>query len=328
MMKRKRMAAWVMAVVTLFCMTTAAAAAPEAQVPAAQAQQAAKIADAKKLAYMDMAGAPEEMQARILEARKILVNSESWVVDGMDATVKNSDGTETPIPHFSDLFPGWDYAEIMKPSAAAASEAAGLVVPDAELAAKIAGAKKYAYIDLKTAPNEMWVNRVLNARRLVIDSESWVADGFDAVVVHADGTETKLPHFSELFPEDWELPVDQAAAKAAAEAKKAEQGQSRFRRVSCYLDYPDPDHFTSPFYQLVHQGSALETTVQQLPAGGTCNLGYTDMETGVSFLQRSRMEVGDTLRLSTNRNTEYFFGVRGSTFDVPGTGWFFVESVD
>ena len=325
-MKLKRMLACGLAIASLFCMTAAASAA--APKTAVQTQQDAKVAEAKKVAYMDVDNASEEMRTRILEARKTVINSESCVIDGMDATVQHSDGTETPVPHFSDLFPGWNYAEIMNPSVKAVRDEAALTGYDAQQAARIAEALKVAYIDLDTAPNEAWTNRILNARRTIIESEDWVADEFDAVVVHADGTETRLPHFSDLFP-DWDLPVDETIAKAAADSKRADTGaqmRSQSKEVSCYLNYPDPDHFTWPFYQLVHKGSSLETKVLILPVGGTCNLGYTDMDTGVSFLQRSRLVEGDTMRLKTNSGIDYNFGVRASTFDVPGSAWFLVES--
>lgn len=330
-MKLKRMLACGLAIASLLCMTTVASAvAPKTavEISAAQAQQAAKVADAKKFAYMDVNSAPEELRSRILEARRTLVNSESWVIDGMDAVVQHNDGTEMPVPHFSDLFPGWDYAEVMNPSARVVRDEAAPMGYAAQQAAQIAEALKVAYIDLDTAPNEVWTNRILNARRTIIESEDWVADGFDAVVVHADGTETELPHFSELFP-DWDLPVDEAIAKTAEDSGYADSGAqvlSQAKEVSCYLNYPDPDHFTWPFYQLVHNGSSLNTTVEQLPAGGTCNLGYTDMDTGVSFLQRSRLVTGDVMKLKTNTGIDYNFGVRASTFDVPGSAWFLVES--
>ena len=123
-MKLKRMLACGLAIASLFCMTAAASAA--APKTAVQTQQDAKVAEAKKVAYMDVDNASEEMRTRILEARKTVINSESWVIDGMDATVQHSDGTETPVPHFSDLFPGWNYAEIMNPSVRAASSLTAL----------------------------------------------------------------------------------------------------------------------------------------------------------------------------------------------------------
>ena len=36
------------------------------------------------------------------------LNSTSWVADGFDAFVTDKDGKKTPVPHFSDLFPGWE----------------------------------------------------------------------------------------------------------------------------------------------------------------------------------------------------------------------------
>lgn len=70
-------------------------------------QRKAQLEEAKKIAYQDLEGASEEMQAKILEARKLIINSTSWVADGHNGGTL-VDGKPVPLPHFSDLFPGWD----------------------------------------------------------------------------------------------------------------------------------------------------------------------------------------------------------------------------
>lgn len=105
-MKMKKMLAGVLAVVSLFCMsTTAMAASPTQNI---ESQREAKIEAAKEIAYMDVESASVEMQERILQARETIIESKSWVADGYEATLTRKDGTVTKIPHFSELFPGWD----------------------------------------------------------------------------------------------------------------------------------------------------------------------------------------------------------------------------
>lgn len=48
------------------------------------------------------------MRTKILEARKVIINSVSWVADGYEAYTVDPSGKKTPLPHLSDLFPGWE----------------------------------------------------------------------------------------------------------------------------------------------------------------------------------------------------------------------------
>lgn len=89
----------------------------QSQAPAAEDTQAAaqtnaerekKLEEAKKIAYQDLSAASKEMQARILAARKLIVSSTSWAADGVTAYTVDENGKKTRLPHFSDLFPGWE----------------------------------------------------------------------------------------------------------------------------------------------------------------------------------------------------------------------------
>lgn len=108
-MKIKRMMAGVLAVVSVFCMsTTAMAAAPAQALNSIERQREARIEEAEAIAYMDLDSASVEMQERILKARETIIDSKSWVANGYEATLTRKDGTVLKIPHFSELFPGWD----------------------------------------------------------------------------------------------------------------------------------------------------------------------------------------------------------------------------
>lgn len=67
-----------------------------------------ELDEAKKIAYRDLKTASKEEQAKILEARKLIINSTSWVADGFNANTIDADGKRVPLPHFSELFPGWE----------------------------------------------------------------------------------------------------------------------------------------------------------------------------------------------------------------------------
>ena len=67
-----------------------------------------RLAEAKKIAYQDLEGASEEMRTRILKARELIINNTAWVADGYDANMIDESGNRIPMPHFSELFPGWD----------------------------------------------------------------------------------------------------------------------------------------------------------------------------------------------------------------------------
>lgn len=108
-MKLKKMLAGVLAIVSLFCMSaTAMAAAPTQELDSVEVPSEARIEAAKEIAYMDVNSASAEMQERILEAREVIIESESWVADGWNTTITHADGTVEEVPTFSELFPGWD----------------------------------------------------------------------------------------------------------------------------------------------------------------------------------------------------------------------------
>lgn len=67
-----------------------------------------RLAEARKIAYQDLDSASEEMRAKILEARALIINNTAWVADGYTASQVDPDGNEVSLPHFSELFPGWD----------------------------------------------------------------------------------------------------------------------------------------------------------------------------------------------------------------------------
>lgn len=65
----------------------------------------------------------------------------------------------------------------------------------------------FAYMDLNEA-NEALKSKILQARNIVISNSSWVADGVNGYIENRDtGNITPLPHFHEIFPSDWDMPI-------------------------------------------------------------------------------------------------------------------------
>lgn len=66
----------------------------------------------------------------------------------------------------------------------------------------------FAYLDIDTAVESLHPI-ILAARRIIIYRYSWAADEVEGWVKDRNGNilET-LPHFSDLFPDDWEIPIE------------------------------------------------------------------------------------------------------------------------
>lgn len=74
----------------------------------------------------------------------------------------------------------------------------------------IQDAKELAYMHLEDAPYELH-EKILEARNIIINnSPGWVADGWYGGVFNVKTGEIIriLPQFYDLFPEDWDMPVD------------------------------------------------------------------------------------------------------------------------
>ena len=64
----------------------------------------------------------------------------------------------------------------------------------------------YAYMNLDEARSEI-KSVIQEARKRIIFSTSWAADGTNAWVLDEDGNVIeKLPYFYQLFPSNWDMP--------------------------------------------------------------------------------------------------------------------------
>lgn len=99
-----------MSMVFTLLAVSASAAAPDAAV--SPTVDPAVPAAVRATAYMDIEKAsPSQREAILTARRQIVYGDQAWTVDGAMRIIKG-DGTVEIPPEFSDLFPGWDLAEI------------------------------------------------------------------------------------------------------------------------------------------------------------------------------------------------------------------------
>ena len=68
----------------------------------------------EKYAHMSLEGASQELAEKILDSRwELVYGHQAWTVNGA-VSIRHEDGTIEQLPEFSELFPGWDLAEISR----------------------------------------------------------------------------------------------------------------------------------------------------------------------------------------------------------------------
>lgn len=186
-------------------------------------------------------------------------------------------------------------------------------------------ASYYAYMDLEEAPAELQ-DTILEARAQIIFQESWVADGYEGQVTYPDGTVIELPQFSELFPDDWEIPVestnqeetvDVPAALPAMDAVVPATAWTTLLQAQVRLLHPSDILNTPPFGKWSNLTGVLKTTVVALAAPTSCNIGYTNMKTNQSMGYSTGLPVGGVFQMNV---TNAYVGVRASTSSTVGYG--------
>lgn len=89
----------------------------------------------------------------------------------------------------------------------ALSLSCGALAQEGEVFPNLEKAAGYAYLDLDTADADLR-EKILDARNEIINGTNWVEDDAEAYIVDTETGEVlqELPHFSEVFPSDWEQP--------------------------------------------------------------------------------------------------------------------------
>lgn len=210
---------------------------------------------------------------------------------------------------------------------------AGLSVP--AMAAnedRIGPAIAYERIDENTVESRK--TAILVAREAIIYSESWVADGVYGEILDQNGkVKEVLPQFSDIFPEDWDIPVERNSHSVLISSDQEVYYNPYFNN-SVWLSKPPSQGITPPFCSFVTTGFAgtpseyvVETVYTygiygNLSKTAFYNLGYTNVTTGASLAYAVDLENGDTFKINPPKNIT--IGVRASSNYI-GDWWMRVD---
>ncbi len=165
-------------------------------------------------------------------------------------------------------------------------------------------------------------------------STSWVADGMKCYILNEDGNiEKVIPNFSDVFPEDWELPdlEDQEEALKSlvlwqSEAMPLSEDMQPFYNDSVWLSKPSGQYNTSPFCSFSttnNVGGTYRGHIEKVYTNGynansdaTYNVGYSNVDTGKSLGFTERIPEG--LPCICEPPSGITLGVRASTYTDPG----------
>ena len=191
-------------------------------------------------------------------------------------------------------------------------------------ASTIKAAEAIAYMDVDSASAEMQ-DRILAAREIIIESKSWIADGFEAVIKNEDGTSTKVPHFSELFP-GWDIPtIDSNAPMSASVAPQVANADvpSGWGSTTVYVNRASSTTNAQPFiylpnWQFPTFNEEMDVKVVHLETSTSCNLGFNNVTLGISAGHFVDLTEGQTVGVLAVPGTNYQMAVRASTYVTPG----------
>lgn len=189
--------------------------------------------------------------------------------------------------------------------------------------ARIEAAKEVAYMDVNSASAEMQ-ERILEAREVIIESKSWVADGWNATITHADGTVEEVPTFAELFP-GWDMPVCESEnAMRSSNVIAFDSPVSQV--VSVKLPKASSATNTPAAFAINGIENALEVYVRELTTSTSCNLGFTNTDLNISVAHLVNMVVGDHLAVEAVPEETANIEVRASTYVTPGSAKLFCSA--
>lgn len=205
-----------------------------------------------------------------------------------------------------------------------------LTVPALATDLRQAELNHYAYMNLETA-NESLKVKILEARNEIIMNSSWVADGIKGYVVDEnDEIVRELPHFSECFPSDWEIPTFQNVDSAGLNVVQADSSEGEWdpREFSVFLDNPSTTQNTPPFTHIATRGFAdtpYEYYLTEIMTSGGCcsslidnptyNIGYSNRDTGASLGLSTRMTESQSFKIEAP--WDIVVDVRASTYSTP-----------
>lgn len=201
--------------------------------------------------------------------------------------------------------------------------------------AMAADSRAIAYMTIDETTSLSVKNQILAAREEIIFSHSWVADGVNGRILDKDGNVKEvLPHFSDLFPADWDIPAMessealQAPSVAANPFAQLTRGISLYFREQVRLTNPPYAQDTPVFYTMDttgFPGTYAEYNIETVYTTGiygnttniaTYNIGYTNMNTNRSLGFAERLNNGECFAIDPPEDIT--LGIRASTYTNVG----------
>lgn len=183
-----------------------------------------------------------------------------------------------------------------------------------------------AYMDISDAPQELQ-KQIISERNAIISEHEWVADGFSSSVIDVATGDVirELPEFHEIFPKDWDLPIENDISDVAFEDSYMpfSSDYTTIFNGNVYLNKPSTSSISSPFgyFNLDKNHMLAYTYASSLTASETCNIGYSNRATGEVLNTATRLKQGQAVTVGQK---DFFnpktitINVRASTFSSPG----------
>lgn len=186
-------------------------------------------------------------------------------------------------------------------------------------------ARNIAYIDIKSTDEVTLQDikeQVLEARKIVANTKSWVADGYSGCIINTKtGEKKELPTFSSVFP-DWDLPSSSDNIELENKENSLMSRHDTIYKIKyTELNHPTNVNTYSFAYFLVDKGDSVLTRALELYTSETYNVGYSI--NGQSIGHGTYLGLYDAFAMD-GLSGEHI-SVRASTYDSEGAALFQME---
>ncbi|NBJ90877.1 hypothetical protein [Acutalibacter sp. 1XD8-36] len=268
-------------------------------------------------AYLDIEKAKADVKAQLLLSRNATILGSNWVADGFEGYIGDARTGEVlqVLPKFSELYPNWDIPNYIDVKSAQERISGNETQIDIS---------EYIGMDVTEAQKSI-ENKILEARREIIYSNNWIADGYEGYIGdRRTGTREKLPTFSTLFP-DWDIPVEKVTLAPSVKASATPLSSKKvIFQGTAYMGSPTATGDPTFFRTTTGGAWEIRSYATRIP-GQNYNLGYTNMSTGRSIASATKLAVYQFLSIHGSRTSSTTVGVRTSTYSTTGIGYFTVE---
>lgn len=199
--------------------------------------------------------------------------------------------------------------------------------------------EKIAYMDIDRA-SLLDKAKIIEAREELIYNETWVADGFTAYIADSNGNVIEnVPEFSDLFPSEWtvgiteninnvdiadDIEVDASPSSAYSDPPPSIAGNyidtvrlrvpSEVKLTSCFRTLKTTrDEGEYKYHMTIINSGTMPGSFYDY----TYNLGYTNMNSGLSLLHARNLPFGQSFVLKTIPKN-ITLGIRASSYNIGG----------